>query len=191
MKEQLVTRFLVAAPECAKAKVEEILSAIGLEPDALCLSGEETIEQAEGAHVLLLTTYQLPDMTGAELARRLGENADVLMIVPGDYDEGEAADCGALLLRNPLSQEALYQAIRATMHMQTKLLACKARAEKSERMLEERKVIDRAKGRLMDALHMTEKQAHYHIQKKSMDMGRRIVDVAREILEAETLESEA
>ncbi len=191
MKEQMTSRFLVAAPECAKEKFEGILCAIGLEPDAICLNGEETIAQAEGAHVLLLTTYQLADMTGAELARRLGENADVLMIVPGDYDEDEAGECGALLLRNPLSQEALYQAIRATMQMQKKLLACKARAEKSERVLEERKVIDRAKGRLMDALHMTEKQAHYYIQKKSMDMGRRIVDVAREILDAQTLESEA
>ena len=41
----------------------------------------------------------------------------------------------------------------------------------------------------MDALHLTEAQAHHHIQKKSMDSGRRIVDVAREILEAETLEA--
>ena len=189
MKDQLTGRFLLAAPECAKAKFEEILAAIALEPDAVCTSGEETIKEAQGAHVLLLTAYKLADMTGGELAKALGENADVLMIVPGDYEESEK-DGGALLLRNPLSQDALYQAIRASMHAQKKTLAWKAKAQKSERVLEERKIIDRAKGRLMDKMKMSEKQAHYHIQKKSMDLGKRIVDVAREILEAEKLEIE-
>lgn len=188
MKEQLKSRFLVAAPECARAKFEEILSAIGFEPDAICQSGEEVIREAEGMHVLLLTAWKLADMTGSELTRRLGDEADVLMIVPGDYDDAE--DCGALLLRNPLSQDALQQAIRATMQLQKKLLTWKAKAIRSERVLEERKIIDRAKGRLMDQLKMSEKQAHYHIQKKSMDTGRRNVDVAREILEAETLGEE-
>ena len=139
--------------------------------------------------MLLLTTYQLSDMTGGELAKRLGENADVLMIVPADYEESEA-DGGALLLYNPLSQEALHQALRATMHMQSKLLEQKAKAQKAERQLSERKIIDRAKGRLMDEKKMSEKEAHYLIQKTSMDQGRRIVDVAREILDAETLAGE-
>lgn len=187
MKEQFAGKFLVAAPTCAQAKVQEILSAIGMEPDAVCASGEEVIAMAQEAPVLLLATIQLADMTGVELARRLGDRADMLLVVPGDYDEAEADATGALLLRNPITQDALYQALRATMHMQKKLLAVREREKKLERTLEDRKTVDKAKGRLMDELHLTEKQAHYHIQKKSMDMGRRIVDVAREILDAETL----
>ena len=57
MKEQQSMKFLVAAPECAKAKFEGILSAISMEPDAICTSGEEAIRQSEGAHVLLLAAY--------------------------------------------------------------------------------------------------------------------------------------
>ena len=37
-------------------------------------------ESEEGA--LLLTTWRLADMSGEELARRMGEQSDVLMIVP-------------------------------------------------------------------------------------------------------------
>ncbi len=188
MKQQTI-RFLAAAPECAADKISAILSAIGMEPDALLKSGEEAIAAAGEEHVLLLTTYQLPDMTGAQLAQRLGENADVLMIVPADYEEN-GEESGTLLLRNPLSQDALYQALRATMHMQKKLLEQKTKAEKAERQLLERKIIDRAKGRLMDELKISEKEAHHRIQKASMDQGRRIVDVAREILEAETVKNE-
>ena len=41
-----------------------------------------------------------------------------------------------------------------------------------------------------DTLHLTESEAHYRIQKASMDSGRRIADVAREILDsAENLAS--
>jgi len=190
MKEQLKCRFLVATPECASGKFEEILTAIGMKPDVICLSGEEALKEAEGTHVLLLTTWKLPDMMGTELAEKLADEADVLMIVPQDYDESEAEGSGVLLLHNPLSQEALYQALRATMQVQKKLIASREKAKKLERVLEERKVIDRAKGRLIDQLHMNESQAHYHIQKKSMDTGRRIVDIAREILEAQTLKNE-
>ena len=50
-----------------------------------------------------------------------------------------------------------------------------------------RRIIDRAKGRLMDTLHITEAEAHYHIQKKSMDSGRRIADVAQAILDAQEI----
>ena len=39
----------------------------------------------------------------------------------------------------------------------------------------------------MDALHLSEKDAHYRMQKKSMDTGRRIVDVAQEILDSEEI----
>lgn len=187
MKEEIACRFLAAAPECAQAKIEGILSAIGMTPDEFCTSGEATLAAAQDEHVMLLTTVRLPDMSGMELARRLGENADVLLVVPGDFAQEDAQDCGALLLRNPITQDALAQALRATRHMQGKMNALRARAKKLERTLEERKIIDRAKGRMMDELHMTEKQAHYAIQKKSMDLGRRIADIAREILEAETL----
>ena len=39
----------------------------------------------------------------------------------------------------------------------------------------------------MDQLHLSESEAHYRMQKKSMDSGRRIVDIAREILDAEEI----
>ncbi|MBQ7825849.1 MAG: ANTAR domain-containing protein, partial [Clostridia bacterium] len=46
-------------------------------------------------------------------------------------------------------------------------------------------------GRLMDTLHLSESDAHYRMQKRSMDSGRRIVDVAREILEGREEEAAA
>ena len=118
-----------------------------------------------------------------ELARRLGEAGEVLMIVPQDYAESEGAD-NVLTLRNPISQDALVQALRALAHCQSRMEKLRLKADKLERTLEDRKIVDRAKGRLMDTLHLSEAEAHYRIQKQSMDSGRRIADVAREILES-------
>ncbi|MBC7765208.1 MAG: ANTAR domain-containing protein, partial [Hyphomonadaceae bacterium] len=49
--------------------------------------------------------------------------------------------------------------------------------------LEERKVIERAKGLLMERHHFSEHHAHRHIQKHSMDSGAKLVDIAKGILE--------
>lgn len=48
---------------------------------------------------------------------------------------------------------------------------------------EEEKLIERAKHALIDTYTMTEEQAHRYIQKKSMDTGRKLVDIAKIILE--------
>lgn len=179
-------RLLIAASEAVAGKLTGILSGAGIEADTAVHTGEAVLELCTQEGALVLTTYCLPDMAGAELAQKLGEGSDVLMIVPQDY--ADAAPENVLTLKNPISPDALIQAVRAMQHCRVKMAVLAGKADKLARTLEERKVIDRAKGRLMDALHYTEAQAHHHIQKKSMDSGRRIVDVAREILEAEILE---
>ena len=183
MSETTMERLVIAAPENVAARLTGILSAAGIAPSCVCHAGAQALEAAGQSGALLLTTYRLPDMPGEELARRLGEAGEVLMIVPQDYaGDGDAEN--VMTLRNPVSQDALVQAIRALAHCLGRMEKLRLRAEKLERTLEDRKIIDRAKGRLMDTLHLSESEAHYWIQKQSMDSGRRIADVAREILES-------
>lgn len=62
-------------------------------------------------------------MTGEELASRLGEAADVVMIVPQDY-EGEEAE-NVIMLHNPISQDALVQSLK---RWRTAVCACSSSA---------------------------------------------------------------
>ncbi len=64
--------------------------------------------------------------------------------------------------------------------MRTELAAAKL-------ALEERKVLDRAKGLVMRAKGITEDQAHALIRKKAMDQGKRIADVAQALVTAAEL----
>ena len=187
MRASFSDRFYIAAPQGVAAKLSSMLLAAQIMPSGVVHTGDEAVRAAKDG-ALLLTTYRLPDMTGEELASRLGEAADVVMIVPQDY-EGEEAE-NVIMLHNPISQDALVQSLKTLALCRLRMQQLRARAEKLSRTLEERKLIDRAKGKLMDTLHLTESEAHYRIQKASMDSGRRIADVAREILDsAENLAS--
>ena len=180
-----VGRLMIAAPEHVADKLAGILAGAQIQAELICHSGEEAVAAAGEGGVLLLTTWRLADMSGEELAHRVGERSDVLMIVPQEY--GAQAQENVLLLRNPISQDALVQTVRAMTHCRVRMAELRERAQRLARTLEERKVIERAKGRLMDQLHLSEAEAHYRMQKKSMDSGRRIIDVAQEILDAQEI----
>ncbi|WP_172300411.1 ANTAR domain-containing response regulator [Pseudoruegeria sp. HB172150] len=54
----------------------------------------------------------------------------------------------------------------------------------TKRALEERKVIDRAKGMLMKAKGLNEEEAYALLRKTAMDQGRRVADVAQALVTA-------
>lgn len=54
----------------------------------------------------------------------------------------------------------------------------------TKRALEERKIIDRAKGILMKAKRLTEEQAYALLRKAAMDQGRKVADVAEALVTA-------
>jgi len=57
----------------------------------------------------------------------------------------------------------------------------------AQTQLSERKLIERAKGILMDDVGLTEEQAFRHIRKLAMDRGQRLAQVAERIVEARDL----
>lgn len=187
MTEPYASRLMIAAPQGVCDKLKQLLSAARIEPDIVCHTGAQALGALKESGAVLLTTWRLEDMTGMELAEQAGEAVEVLMIVPQDQEMEPAKYGNVLLLRNPLSPDALISAVRTMRFCAQRLQTVKKRADKLAKMLEERKIIERAKGKLMDTLHLSESEAHYRIQKKSMDSGKRIVDIAREILESENV----
>ena len=182
MSESVRSRLVIAAPTPTAQKLQSILAGASLKPDAVYAAGQEALACVREEGALLLTTWQLPDMSGEDLADKLSDAYDVLMIVPGDY--AERPGDGALTLHNPISEDALIQSVRAVTHCRARMQKLRGKVHKLEHTLEVRKAVDRAKGRLMDELRMTEAQAHHLIQKRSMDTGRRIVEIAQEIIDA-------
>ncbi len=57
----------------------------------------------------------------------------------------------------------------------------------AQSQLSERKLIERAKGVLMDEIGLSEEQAYRHLRKLAMDRGQRLAQVAERIVEARDL----
>lgn len=80
-------------------------------------------------------------------------------------------------LSTPLQKNDLICSVDMFMTMDTKY---KPTVHKN---INEEKIIKRAKSFLIDVYSMTESQAYRYMQKKSMDTGRKLVDIARIILD--------
>lgn len=65
--------------------------------------------------------------------------------------------------------------------------ALRQQLDTAQTQLSERKLIERAKGILMDDVGLTEEQAFKHLRKLAMDRGQRLSQVAERIVEAKDL----
>ena len=63
----------------------------------------------------------------------------------------------------------------------------RAQLDSAQTQLSERKLIERAKGILMDDVGLSEEQAYKHLRKLAMDRGQRLGQVAERIVEAKDL----
>ena len=65
--------------------------------------------------------------------------------------------------------------------------ALRGQLETAQAQLSERKVLDKAKGILMDEIGLSEEQAFAHLRKLAMDRGQRLAQVAERVVQARDL----
>lgn len=80
-------------------------------------------------------------------------------------------------LSTPLQKNDLICSVDLLMTMDTEYKST------TRKNVQDDKIIQRAKSVLIDMYSMSEDQAHRYMQKKSMDTGRKMVDIARIILD--------
>lgn len=186
MTEFAASAIMLAAPQRVAVRLKDILENAGYEVNTVVFSGQDALQAAQegGSPGLLVTTYRLSDMTGLSLARRLGELGGALVIAPQGVELADAPDY-VVTLANPINRDAFLQSAAVLLRMNERILRLGREVNRLTRTLDERKAIERAKGVLMDTMHLTEAEAHHRMQKLSMDSGKRLADVARGILDAD------
>ena len=134
---------------------------------------------------IVIINSPLPDEFGTSLATDISEDSTktaVMLLVKSDSYDAVAykvEKSGVLTLPKPNSKQAIYSAVRLLAAMSVKL----GQLEKKNRTLQEKmadiRTVNRAKWLLIENLGMTEKDAHYYIEKQAMDtrMPRREVAV--------------
>ena len=137
---------------------------------------------------LAVLDIKMPGMDGLEAARIINDErlCGVLMLTAFSQREvvEEARDAGALaFLVKPFQKSDLVPAIEVAMGRFRELQALSGEVDALGEQLESRKVIDRAKGLLMDEAGLSESDAFTFIQRTAMSERTRMRDVADRILD--------
>ena len=136
---------------------------------------------------LAILDVKMPGMDGLEVARMVGDEKICGVLVLTAFSQREiieqARDAGALAyLVKPFQKSDLIPAIEVAIGRFRELQALTGQMEVLGEQLEARKIIDKAKGRLIDEFSMKEQEAFSFIQRTAMKDRSRMRDVAEKIL---------
>jgi AmiR/NasT family two-component response regulator len=180
-------RILVAEDEALiRMDLVEMLNEAGYEVVAEAADGAEAIELAQ-LHKpdLAILDVKMPVLDGISAAEKIITITPVLMLTAFSQRElvERARDAGVMAyVVKPFSIGDLVPAIEIAIsrHLQMRSLADEV-ADLHER-LETRKLIDRAKGILMQALNLSEPESFSWIQRAAMDRRMTMKEVAQAVI---------
>jgi len=136
---------------------------------------------------VIILRVGLPDGDGVEAARAVMDRSPCPIILltsrtdPSVVERASTTGVMAFLLK-PLRSEELGPALDLAVARFRELEAIKKENEDLKRAIESRKLIDRAKGLLMEREGLTEAEAFRRIRKASMDHRKPMVEVAEAIV---------
>lgn len=188
-------RILIAEDEPIIALgLAERLRQLGHEPLGPARDGLEAISAARAQRPdLYLFDIDMPRLDGLRAAEALaaeGLRRPVVVLTgvedPQLVDRSVATGVDAYLTK-PIDERQLDAAIRLAAARHAERLALEAEVEQARRSLSDRKLIERAKGLLMDGLELSEADAFARLQRAARNRNVSVRAIAQEIVEQREL----
>lgn len=136
---------------------------------------------------VVLMDIKMPDMNGIDAAKLLTEERIAPVVLLTAYSDRDliqhAREAGVVgYLVKPVQEANLAPAIEIAMARFLEFRELEKDVDNLEDQLETRKLVDRAKGILMDAQGLTESAAFRRIQKMSMNTRKSMKEIAQAIV---------
>jgi len=187
-------RVIIAEDEALiRLDLKEMLEEEGYSVVAEVGDGQQAVDQATALRPdLVILDIQMPVLDGLSAAEQIASSRVAPVIVLTAFSQRElverARDAGAMAyLVKPFSKNDLVPAIEVARARFAELAALDGEVRTLEERLEARKVVERAKGLLMDSQGLKEAEAFRKIQKLSMNTRKSMREVAEAILLAHEL----
>jgi two-component system, response regulator PdtaR len=172
----------------------ERLRSLGHEPLGPASDGQQAIELAKTSSPdLYLFDIEMPNVDGLEAALQLtaeGFRRPVVVVTgvddPSLIERSIASGVSAYLTK-PVDSRDLDAAIGLAAARHAEFQALEVEVDRAQLALEDRKVVERAKGLLMTALNLSEQDAFRRLQLTARERNLRLADVASRIVEQQSL----
>jgi two-component system, response regulator PdtaR len=183
------TRVIIADDESLiRMDLREMLTNLGYLVVGEVADGRSAVNQARELRPdVVIMDIKMPDMDGIEAAKVLTEERIAPVVLLSAYSQRElvqrAREAGVVAyLVKPYREEELSPAIEVALARFAEFKDLQKQVTDLQEALETRKLVDRAKGILMDKQGLTEAEAFRKIQKMSMDNRKPMKDVAEAII---------
>lgn len=180
--------LLVSSSGQSADSLSGILAAEGFSPVTVCRDASQARIAAEnGEFDLICINAPLSDENGIELSRGFADQtrAAVVIIVPqksADEINDMLIKLGVLVIAKPINRHIFHHYLQFTDCFRARMLRVERENRQLKTMVEDMKLIDRAKLLLVTCLNMSEAQAHRYLEKRAMDLRVSRAEVARQVI---------
>lgn len=171
--------------------LKEMLQEEGYEVVAECGRGDDAIDLVRQHEPdLAILDVKMPGLDGISAAQEITGLKTTAVLILTAFSQRHlierARDAGALAyLVKPFQKAELVPAIEVALGRLRDMQALDAEVRDLEEQLETRKLVDRAKGKLMDGNGLSEAQAFTFIQRTAMSDRQTMASVATRIIEGD------
>jgi response regulator NasT len=186
------TRVVIAEDEAIiRLDLRQLLEEEGYDVAGETGRGDEAIEMVRELRPdLVILDIKMPGLDGLSAARHVAGERMAAVLILTAYSQRDlveqAREAGALAyLVKPFQKSDLIPAIEIALGRFAELSALEQEVADLHDRLEARKIVDRAKGVLMDGGGLTEQAAWRFLQQQAMANRVKIADVARRVVDGE------
>jgi AmiR/NasT family two-component response regulator len=171
--------------------LEETLTLLGHQVLFVAGTGKDFCAQCKTLRPdLVITDIRLPDMDGLVAAAQVyAMDAVPIVVVSAFHDpeliERAERDHVVAYLVKPIKQQDLEPAIAIAVSRFQEFRAARQEADNLRQTLEDRKLIERAKGMIMKRAALDEPEAFRRLQKLAREKNLKLVEVAKIVITAE------
>ncbi len=175
--------------------LRQMLEELGMSVVGEASDGKQAVEKVRTLKPdLAILDVKMPELDGIEAARILHEERLAPVILLTAYSDNEliqrAKQAGVYgYIVKPFKQADLTPAIEVALARHQEARELEHQVDDLKETLETRKIIERAKGILMDTYGLREQEAYRRIQVQSMNTRKSMREIAEAIIIAHTIQS--